>query len=118
MFGELLRNPINLSVMLFVGRVKPASNAEKYAACTLYALSKIKKFFLVSSAHCFRCGIPAGTHFLERPIIVRKEAAPTSTKAPQLWTIESAAGGIGSFLAPLPKPRPLVPRFGVLQGGA
>jgi hypothetical protein len=27
-------NPINLSEMIFVGRVQPASNAEKYAAYT------------------------------------------------------------------------------------
>jgi hypothetical protein len=57
----------------------------------------------------------AGPSFLASP---RNEAKrqQQSTKAPTLWIIESAAGGIGSFLAPKRSPAPLVPRSGVFQG--
>ena len=54
------------------------------------------------------------------PFLNGQETKPSrnlkSTKAPTLWTIESAAGGIGSFLAPKRSPAPLVPRSGVFQG--
>jgi hypothetical protein len=49
------------------------------------------------------------------PFLLRQETKP-SDNSPTLRTIESAAGGIGSFLAPKRSPAPLVPRFGVFQG--
>lgn len=44
-FGRLKSKAINLSEMFFLGPVKLASIAEKYAGCTPCALTKVKSLF-------------------------------------------------------------------------